>query len=82
MGRGSKVSGFEGPEACNFNSGFWRIANRNSVVASEGTMRPNKPRTTGGDLFQARVDQNHHHELVQLAARIDWDWIDRGVAPL
>ena len=48
-------------------------------------MRPNKPRTTGaGDLFRARLDQiiNLKHELVQLAARIDWDWIDREVAPL
>src|SRR6476620_6627059 len=48
-------------------------------------MRPNKPRTTGaGDLVQARLDQiiNLKHELVQLAARIDWDWIDREVAPL
>ena len=48
-------------------------------------MRPNKPRTTGeGDLFRARLDQiiNMKHELVQLVARIDWDWIDREVAPL
>ena len=48
-------------------------------------MRPNKPRTTGaGDLFRARLDQiiNLKNELVQLAARIDWDWIDREVAPL
>ena len=48
-------------------------------------MRPNKPKTTGeGDLFRARLDQiiNMKHELVQLAARIDWDWIDREVAPL
>jgi hypothetical protein len=65
--------------------GFRRIANRDSVAASEVTMRPNKPRTTGaGDLFRARLDQiiNLKHELVQLAARIDWDWIDREVAPL
>ena len=48
-------------------------------------MRPKKPRTTSeGDLFRARLDQiiNLKHELVQLAARIDWDWIDREVAPL
>ena len=48
-------------------------------------MRPNKPRTTGeGDLFRARLDQiiNMKHELVQLDAPIDWDWIDREVAPL
>jgi transposase, IS5 family len=76
---------FEGPEACNFNLGFRRIANRDSLVVSEGTMRPNKPRTTGeGDLFRARLDQiiNMKHELVQLAGRIDWDWVDREVAPL
>jgi len=55
------------------------------MVVSEETMRPNKPKTTGeGDLFRARLDQiiNMKHELVQLAARIDWDWIDREVAPL
>jgi len=48
-------------------------------------MRPNKPRTTSeGDLFRARLDQiiNMKHELVRLAARIDWDWTDREVAPL
>jgi IS5 family transposase len=48
-------------------------------------MRPKKLRTTTeGDLFRARLDQiiNMKHELVQLAARIDWDWIDREVAPL
>src|SRR6201993_58308 len=48
-------------------------------------MRPNKPRTTAeGYLFRGRLDQiiNMKHELVQLAARIDWDWIDREVAPL
>jgi IS5 family transposase len=48
-------------------------------------MRPRKPRTTGeGDLFRARLDQiiNMKHELVQLAGKIDWDWIDREIAPL
>ncbi|TWB86811.1 hypothetical protein FBZ93_12725 [Bradyrhizobium macuxiense] len=48
-------------------------------------MRPKKPETTEEhDLFRARVDQIiiMKHELVQMAARIDWDWIDREVAPL
>ena len=48
-------------------------------------MRPKKPKTTGeSDLFRARLDQiiNMKHELVQLAAKIDWDWIDREIAPL
>ena len=56
-----------------------------SVVASEGTMRPKKPETTGeGDLFRARLEQiiDLKHELVQLAGTIDWDWIDREIAPL
>ena len=47
-------------------------------------MRPKKPGTTGeGDLFRARLEQiiNLKHELVQLAVRIDWDWIDREIAP-
>ena len=42
-------------------------------------MRPKKPETTEeGDLFRARLDQiiNLKHELVQLAAKIDWDWIE------
>lgn len=47
-------------------------------------MRPKKPETTEGDLFRARLDQiiNLKHELVQLGTRIDWDWIDREIAPL
>jgi len=48
-------------------------------------MRPKKPKTTEeGDLFRARLDQiiNMKHELVQLAGKIDWDWIDREIAPL
>jgi Transposase domain (DUF772) len=49
-----------------------------------GTMRPKKPETTEGDLFRARLDQiiNLKHELVQLGTKIDWDWIDREIAPL
>jgi transposase, IS5 family len=48
-------------------------------------MRPKKPQMTSeGDLFRARLDQiiNLKHELVQLAGKIDWDWIDREIAPL
>src|ERR1700740_1260746 len=48
-------------------------------------MRPKKHKTTGSnDLFRARLDQiiNMNHELVLLAGRIDWDWIDGEVAPL
>jgi IS5 family transposase len=48
-------------------------------------MRPKKYRTTGsGDLFRARLDQiiNMKHELVQLAGKVDWDWIDGEIAPL
>ncbi|MFZ2142445.1 MAG: IS5 family transposase [Xanthobacteraceae bacterium] len=48
-------------------------------------MRPKKPETTGeGDLFRARLEQiiDLKHELVQLAGTIDWDWIDREIAPL
>src|SRR5438874_4863666 len=48
-------------------------------------MRPNKHKTTGSnDLFRARLDQiiNLKHELVQLAGKVDWDWIDGEIAPL
>lgn len=48
-------------------------------------MRPKKHRTTGeSDLFRARLDQiiNMKHELVQLAGKIDCDWIDGEIAPL
>jgi hypothetical protein len=41
-------------------------------------MRPKKHKTTGSDdLFRARLDQiiNMKHELVQLAGKVDWDWI-------
>lgn len=48
-------------------------------------MRPRKRIPTGeGDLFRARLDQiiNLKHELVELAGRIDWDFIDLEMAPL
>ena len=48
-------------------------------------MRPKRHETTGcGDLFRARLDQiiNLKHELVQLAGKIDWAWIDSEIAPL
>ena len=48
-------------------------------------MRPKKHETTGSsDLFRARLEQiiNMKHELVQLAGKIDWDWLDREIAPL
>ena len=48
-------------------------------------MRPKQRQTTGeGDLFRARLDQiiDLQHELVQLAGKIDWDWLDGEIAPL
>lgn len=48
-------------------------------------MRPKKDEATReGDLFRARLDQiiNTKHELVQLAGKIDWAWIDAEIAPL
>ena len=48
-------------------------------------MRPKRHEMTGSsDLFRARLDQiiNLEHELVQLAGKIDWQWIDREIAPL
>jgi IS5 family transposase len=48
-------------------------------------MRPKQHATTGsGDLFRARLEQiiNMKHELVQLAGKIDWAWIDSEIAPL
>src|SRR5205823_151100 len=56
-----------------------------SLAASEGAMRPKKHETTGSaDLFRARLDQiiNMRHELVQLAGKIDWEFIDGEIAPL
>jgi IS5 family transposase len=46
-------------------------------------MRPKKHETTGSaDLFRARLDQiiNMRHELVQLAGKIDWEFIDGEIA--
>lgn len=48
-------------------------------------MRPGQQERDGpDDLIQARLDQiiNLRHELVQLADRIDWDWIDSELADL
>ena len=43
-------------------------------------MRP----TGSADLFRARLDQiiNMRHELVQLAGKIDWEFVDGEIAPL
>jgi IS5 family transposase len=37
-----------------------------------------------GDLFRERLEQiiDLKHELVQLAGKIDWTWIDQEIAPL
>ena len=48
-------------------------------------MRPKKHETTdASDLFRARLDQiiNMKHELVQLAGKLDWEWLDGEIAPL
>ena len=48
-------------------------------------MRPKKHSTSGeSDLFRGRLDQiiNMRHELVQLAGKVDWDWLDGEIAPL
>ena len=48
-------------------------------------MRPKQRETTGeAELFRARLDQiiNMKHELVALAGRLDWAWLDGEIAPL
>src|SRR5215472_1079403 len=48
-------------------------------------MRPKQRETSkSDDLFRARLDQiiNLKHELVRLAAEVDWTWIDGEIAPL
>jgi IS5 family transposase len=53
---------------------FWALNDATEEAGGDGE----------GDLFRARLDQiiNLKHELVQLGAKIDWDWIDREIAPL
>lgn len=48
-------------------------------------MRPKKYEpTNASDLFRSRLEQivNMKHELVTLAGRIDWTWLDEEIAPL
>ena len=48
-------------------------------------MRPKQRETSkSDDLFRSRLNQiiNLKHELVRLAAEIDWEWIDGEIAPL
>jgi hypothetical protein len=72
-----RLQGFGGLSAGTLQIHFWgfrRISKHDSVVASEGTMRPKQHQTTGStDLFRARLDQiiNMKHELVQLAGKLD-----------
>jgi len=47
-------------------------------------MRPKQPKKADhDDLFKARLDQiiNMKHELVILADKIDWTWLDEQIAP-
>jgi IS5 family transposase len=47
-------------------------------------MRPKQPKKVDhDDLFKARLDQiiNMKHELVVLADKIDWAWLDEKIAP-
>lgn len=48
-------------------------------------MRPKKHATMGeSDLFRARLDQiiDMKHELVALAGKLEWGWLDDQIAPL
>jgi transposase, IS5 family len=48
-------------------------------------MRPKQHKSTDeGDLFRARLDRiiDMKHELVRLAGKFDWVWLDEQVAPL
>ena len=48
-------------------------------------MRPKQRETAkSDDLFRARLEQiiDMKHELVQLAGKIDWTWIDGQITPL
>ena len=48
-------------------------------------MRPKKIVPTNElDLYRSRLEQiiNPRHELVQLAGKLDWAWIDGQIAPL
>jgi transposase, IS5 family len=48
-------------------------------------MRPKKIVPTNElDLYRSRLEQiiNRRHELVQLAGKLDWSWIDEQIAPL
>jgi transposase, IS5 family len=48
-------------------------------------MRPKKIVPTNElDLYRSRLEQiiNRRHELVQLAGKLDWSWIDERIAPL
>ena len=66
--------------------GFRRRTSCDSIAGPEGTMRLRTYKTTReeGDLLRAQLDQitSVKHELVQLAGRVDWAWIDGRIALL
>jgi IS5 family transposase len=60
--------------------GFRRIASRDSIVASEGAMRPKERRDSGQtDLLRSRLDAiiDTDHPLVKLARTIDWSFLEQ-----
>lgn len=54
-------------------------------VVQRGRFGRGSHKTKGSnDLFRVRLDQivNMKHELVLLAGKVGWDWIDSEIAPL
>src|SRR5205823_2709819 len=67
-------------KACNFVLGFRRIAARDSIVTSEGTMRPKERRDNGQtDLLRSRLDAiiDMGHALVKLSRAADWSFLEQ-----
>ena len=79
-------AGFRGLRTENLISFFDFLSSRTMIPwLHRGTMRPKQHETTGsGDLLRATLEQiiNMKHELVQLAGKLDWAWIDGEIAPL
>src|SRR5215475_8091884 len=80
---GFEIASFWALTAQKLAISFWRfhrIASRDSVVATEGTMRPKERRETGQtDLLRSRLDAiiDMDHPLVKLARTIDWTFLER-----
>ena len=69
---------------CQPPNAFTKVHVAKNGATDTGTQIASVVTNARSTIFRARLDQiiSLKHELVRLAGKIDWDFIDREIAPL